>query len=57
MLKSADKPIKLDDLLAKVTSKNLHPATDWGKDVGKEVIDHEDQEVAERFDLIQRGKS
>lgn len=27
----------LDELLAKVTPDNIHPETDWGKPVGKEV--------------------
>lgn len=27
----------LDDLLAQITPENLHPATEWGQDVGQEV--------------------
>ena len=30
--------IDLDTLLAQVTPGNLHPATDWGADVGREVL-------------------
>jgi len=37
-VKPAPKRLCLDDLLAKVTPENLHPATDWGADVGKEVV-------------------
>ena len=29
--------ITLESLLAKVTPKNIHPETDWGKPKGKEV--------------------
>ena len=32
---AADKPA-LEELLAGITSENLHPATDWGGPVGKE---------------------
>jgi len=32
------KKYKLDDLLAKVTKKNVHPETDWGEPIGKEII-------------------
>ncbi len=28
----------LDDLLAQVTPENIHPETDWGPDMGKEII-------------------
>ncbi len=28
----------LDELLANVTADNLHPATEWGADVGKEIL-------------------
>lgn len=28
----------LDDLLAQVTPENLHPATEWGAEVGREVV-------------------
>ena len=37
-LKAAPKRLHLDDLLAQVTAENLHPATDWGADVGREVV-------------------
>ncbi len=30
-------PPPLDDLLAQITAENLHPATEWGHDVGQEV--------------------
>ena len=36
-VKAAPKRLSLDDLLSKVTPENLHPATDWGADLGKEV--------------------
>ena len=36
-VRAAPKRLKLDDLLDKVTPENLHPATDWGADVGREV--------------------
>ncbi len=38
MVKPALKCLSLDDLLAQVTSENLHPATEWGADVGREVL-------------------
>ena len=31
------KEISLESLLAKVTPENIHPETDWGKPVGKEI--------------------
>lgn len=31
-------PPPLDDLLAQITAENLHPATEWGHDVGQEVV-------------------
>lgn len=37
-LKPAPKRLSLDDLLAQVTPENLHPATDWGADAGREVL-------------------
>lgn len=37
-LKAAPKRLNLDDLLAQVTTENMHPATDWGADVGREVV-------------------
>ena len=37
-VKPALKCLILDDLLAQVTSENLHPATEWGADVGREVL-------------------
>ncbi len=29
---------KLEELLKGMTKKNLHPETDWGSDVGKEIV-------------------
>jgi antitoxin MazE len=29
--------VTLESLLAKVTPENIHPETDWGKPVGKEI--------------------
>ena len=29
--------IPLESLLAKVTPENIHPETDWGKPMGKEI--------------------
>ncbi len=37
-VKAAPKRLNLDDLLAQVTTENLHPATDWGADVPREVV-------------------
>ena len=37
-VKAVPKRLKLDDLLDKVTPENLHPATEWGADVGREVV-------------------
>lgn len=37
-VKAAPKRLCLDDLLAQVTPENLHPATEWGSDVGREVL-------------------
>jgi antitoxin MazE len=37
-VKAAPKKISLDDLLSQVTPENLHPATEWGADVGREVL-------------------
>jgi len=37
-VKPAPKSLDLDALLAQVTPENLHPATDWGKDVGREIL-------------------
>jgi antitoxin MazE len=37
-VKPAPRHPSLDELLAKVTPDNLHPATDWGADVGREVV-------------------
>lgn len=34
-VKPALKCLSLDDLLAQVTPENLHPATEWGADVGR----------------------
>lgn len=37
-VKAAPKKLQLDDLLHQVTPENLHSATDWGADVGREVL-------------------
>ncbi len=37
-VKPAPKRPSLDELLARVTPGNLHPATDWSADVGREVV-------------------
>ena len=37
-VKAAPKKISLDDLLRQVTPENLHPATEWGADMGREVL-------------------
>ncbi len=37
-LKPAPKRLSLDSLLAQVTPENLHAATDWGADVGREGL-------------------
>ena len=37
-VKAVPKKLNLDDLLAGVTPENLHPATPWGSDVGREVL-------------------
>ena len=37
-VKPAPKRASLDDLLAHVTAENLHQATEWGADVGREVL-------------------
>ena len=37
-VKPAPKRLSLDDLLAQVTPENLHPATEWGADAGREVL-------------------
>jgi len=37
-VKAAPKRLNLDDLLAQVTTENMHPATDWGADVGRELV-------------------
>ena len=31
------KPVTLKELLAGVTPENIHPETDWGKPMGKEI--------------------
>ena len=36
-VKPAPKRPTLEDLLAKVTPGNLHPATGWGADLGREI--------------------
>ena len=37
-VKPSPKRPNLDDLLTQVIPENLHPATDWGADVGGEVL-------------------
>ena len=37
-VKPAPKGLSLDALLAQVTPANLHPATEWGADVGREIL-------------------
>jgi antitoxin component of MazEF toxin-antitoxin module len=37
-LKAAPKKLNLDDLLSQVTPENLHPATEWGADVRREIL-------------------
>jgi len=37
-VEAAPKRLNLDALLAQVTPANLHPATEWGADVGREVV-------------------
>ena len=37
-VKPSPKHPNLDDLLAQVTPENLHRATDWGADVGREIL-------------------
>ncbi len=37
-VKPLPKQPSLDDLLAQVTPENLHPATEWGPDFGREVV-------------------
>jgi antitoxin MazE len=37
-VKPAPKSPSLDDLLAQVTPENLHAATEWGTDVGREIL-------------------
>jgi antitoxin MazE len=37
-VKPLPKRPSLDDLLAQVTPENLHSATEWGADVGREVL-------------------
>ena len=37
-VKAIPKRIELDDLLLQVTSENLHTASDWGMDCGREVL-------------------
>ena len=37
-VKAAPKKISLDELLIQVTPENLHPATEWGADMGREVL-------------------
>lgn len=37
-VKPLKKPMTLQDFLDGITPENLHEATDWGPDVGKEII-------------------
>ena len=37
VLSSARKTYRLSDLIARISSKNLHRETDWGKPQGKEL--------------------
>jgi antitoxin component of MazEF toxin-antitoxin module len=37
-VKPAPKCLSLDQLLDGVTPENLHGATEWGADVGREVV-------------------
>lgn len=37
-VKPVPKRLFLDDLLDQMTPENLHPATDWGDDVGREIV-------------------
>lgn len=40
LLKAKRKPhYRLSELLAGVTKKNLHPETNWGRSVGREVLE------------------
>lgn len=32
-------PLRLEDLLARVTPEAMHEAFDWGPDVGREILD------------------
>jgi len=38
IVEPAPKRLNLGALLAQVTHANLHPATEWGADVGREVL-------------------
>lgn len=38
MIRSARLRYTLEELMAKVTPENIHPETDWGPDVGREVL-------------------
>lgn len=38
LMLALNQPNKLADLLSGVTDENKHSATDWGKPVGKEVL-------------------
>jgi len=37
-MKPMSKRLSLDDFLAQVNPENLHSATEWGADVGREVV-------------------
>ncbi|MEN9678785.1 MAG: hypothetical protein RIS76_4681 [Verrucomicrobiota bacterium] len=37
-VKPAAKRLRLDDLLEQVTPENLHAATPWGADIGREIL-------------------
>lgn len=37
-IKPITKKYNLDELIASINPKNRHPETDWGPDVGKEIL-------------------
>jgi antitoxin MazE len=37
--KRRSRDYRLDDLLEKVSAKNIHPETNWGRDTGREVLE------------------
>jgi len=38
VIRSAKPRYTLAELMAKVTPENIHPETDWGPDVGREIL-------------------